>query len=269
MTVAVVTAAAGRHDHLRRQREGLARGSVVPDRHVVVSMGDARIAADLHGADRTDVVLLPARDRLPLAAARNAGAARAVADGADVLVFLDVDVVPDRCLVQRYRDTADPGRILCGPVAYLPAGVTDPARFADHPFHPARPVPPDGVVAPMTDIALFWSLSFALRAATWETVGGFWEGYRGYGAEDTDFARQAVAAGVSMGWLGGAAGYHQHHPVSSPPVEHVDDILRNGALFRDRWGSWPMTGWLEAFAGLGLVRRVGDDWERTAVPVQS
>lgn len=41
--------------------------------------------------------------------------------------------------------------------------------------------------------------------------------------------------------------------MSDPPVEHLDDILRNGALFRRRWGRWPMTGWLEAFASAGLV----------------
>ena len=42
----------------------------------------------------------------------------------------------------------------------------------------------------------------------------------------------------------GARAYHQHHPSSSPPVQHLADILRNGALFRRRWGRWPMEGWL-------------------------
>jgi N-acetylglucosaminyl-diphospho-decaprenol L-rhamnosyltransferase len=55
-----------------------------------------------------------------------------------------------------------------------------------------------------------------------------------------------------------AAAFHQHHAVSSPPVEHVDDILRNAALFHDRWGDWPMTGWLAAFEELGLVGRAPD-----------
>jgi len=50
---------------------------------------------------------------------------------------------------------------------------------------------------------------------------------------------------LGLGWVGGARAYHQHHPVSSPPVEHLDDILRNGRLFHERWGEWPMTGWLE------------------------
>ena len=81
----------------------------------------------------------------------------------------------------------------------------------------------------------------------------------GYGGEDTDFGRTALAAGVGLGWVGAARAFHQHHPVSSPPVEHLDAILRNGRLYHRRWGRWPMTGWLEAFEEQGLVRRDGND----------
>src|SRR5690606_15385383 len=107
---------------------------------------------------------------------------------------------------------------------------------------------------------LFWSLSFAMTADTWRHVGGFHEAYTGYGGEDTDFGRTAAAAGVPMGWCGSARAYHQHHPVSDPPVEHLDDLLRNGALFHDRWGTWPMQGWFEAFERAGRVRRDGAGW---------
>ncbi len=49
-------------------------------------------------------------------------------------------------------------------------------------------------------------------------------------------------------------------------MEHLDDVLRNGELFRRRWGWWPMQGWLEGFARLGLVRHDPrtDTWLRTA-----
>ena len=88
------------------------------------------------------------------------------------------------------------------------------------------------------------------------------------GGEDTDLGRTAIARGVGLGWVGGARAYHQHHPVSSPPVEHLDDILRNGRLFHERWGEWPMTGWLEEFERRGLVRREDGHWVREA-PVSS
>ncbi|MBW5424850.1 glycosyltransferase family 2 protein, partial [Streptomyces sp. BG9H] len=117
------------------------------------------------------------------------------------------------------------------------------------------------------DPRLFWSLSFALTAATWERVGGFCESYTGYGAEDTDFAARATSLGVDLWWVGGAPAYHQYHPTHTPPVQHLDDILRNGALYKARWGSWPMQGWLRAFEERGLVAydAATDDWRKTEV----
>ena len=67
-----------------------------------------------------------------------------------------------------------------------------------------------------------------------------------------------------MGWLGSARAYHQHHPTSSPPVQHLADILHNGALFRRRWGRWPMEGWLLEFERMGLVEREDGEWRLTS-----
>ena len=113
------------------------------------------------------------------------------------------------------------------------------------------------------------ALSFAVAADTWQRLGGFCEEYAGYGGEDTDLARSARARGIGLGCVGGARAYHQHHPVSSPPVEHLDDILRNGRLFHERWGEWPMTGWLEEFERRGLIRREGGHWTRETEPKET
>jgi hypothetical protein len=89
----------------------------------------------------------------------------------------------------------------------------------------------------------------------------------GYGAEDTDFGQLAQARAVELVWVGGAWAYHQHHATQRPPVQHLDDILRNAAIFHDRWGWWPMHGWLEQFEALGLARqdaRTGR-WKRIGV----
>ena len=83
---------------------------------------------------------------------------------------------------------------------------------------------------------------------------------RGYGAEDTDFGRKAEMLGIDLAWVGGARAYHQHHPVSDPPVEHLEDILRNGALYARRWGTWPMGGWLNAFEQRGLICPSPEGW---------
>ncbi|MET9696303.1 galactosyltransferase-related protein [Streptomyces sp. NPDC006529] len=264
MRTAVITLAAGRHPHLLLQQDGLDRGTRRPDHYVIVSMADPAIA-DLVARRRpaADVVTVPLADgRLPLAAARNAGAARALAAGAELLVFLDVDCVPGATLLEGYARAARDGALLCGTVAYLPPPPPDGYRLdalaAMAVPHPARPAPADGTVVRGGDHRLFWSLSFALTARTWERVGGFCEDYTGYGAEDTDFAATAARRGVDLWWVGGAPAHHQYHPTRRPPVRHLDDILRNGALYKRRWGSWPMEGWLRDFEALGLVRHLPD-----------
>jgi hypothetical protein len=275
MRLAVITVVAGRHGHLRLQRRGLAAGTRLPGIHVVVAMGDPEVAGLLDGTMPTSLVEVPvgADGNLPLARARNAGAARALSLGARLLVLLDVDCVPDPCLLDRYEHAAAarPGALLCGPVAYLPPpppggyDLATVARLADP--HPARPAPPTGQIVGSDAYELFWSLSFAVTAPVWHELGGFCEGYTGYGGEDTDFGELARRAGVPLCWVGGALAYHQHHPVSDPPIEHARDIVRNATLFRERWGWWPMGGWLHALAELGIVRydATGDRWRLTSL----
>ncbi|KUG58679.1 glycosyltransferase family 2 protein [Nesterenkonia jeotgali] len=280
----VVTAVHGRHAHLQRQRAALRTSTHPPLRHVVVAMADPQVSAQLDAAGPDDdvapdtQVLSIARSsgRLPLAAARNMGAGQALKDltGAeDLLIFLDVDCIPDPELIRAYLQAAQqrPEDLLCGPVAYLPklpaekldvASAQQLASWAAP--HPARPAPEPGEIITGGEHALFWSLSFAVRRDVWEHIGGFDEAYTGYGAEDTDFSWRARARGVELTWVGGARAYHQHHPVSRPPVEHLPDILRNGRIFADRWGHWPMQGWLEEFKRLGLIRRVGEHWVAAA-----
>ena len=270
MTVAVVTIVHGRRDHLRAQHASLERG-VLPDRYVVAAMGDPTVRAWRPVATPApDVVEVRVQaGMLPLAAARNAAAARALAQGADVLVFLDVDCLAGASLVQEYADAARdrPDVLWSGPVTYLPPPgpggyPLDGLDDLDAP-HPSRPAPAPGERRLGGDPDLFWSLSFAIHADGWRQSGGFCESYVGYGAEDTDFAATATTAGLTLGWLGGARAYHQHHPSSSPPVEHLADILHNGALFRRRWGRWPMEGWLLELEGMGLVEREDGEWRLT------
>ena len=263
----VVTIVKGRHDHLANQLEGLRRNEVRADVQVVAAMGDPDVVAVVTAAEplwRTEVVPVdvPASGELPLARARNAAAARAIELGAELLVFLDVDCVPAPALLGRYREaagqvtTAEPW-VLCGPVHYLP-----PADPGGYPLdglaglagpHPARPAPPDGTLVPADDLRLFWSLSFATPATSWQRAGGFCEDYEGYGGEDTDFAMTLGAAAGRMYWVGGATAYHQHHEVESPPTRHAEAIVRNANLFYLRWGWFPMLGWLEAFTAMGVA----------------
>lgn len=281
MTTAVITIAAGRHQHLWAQQRGLALGDRRPDVYVAVAMGDPQVGPrTLDGPlTGTGALVLPvelaAGGPLPLAAARNAGAAAALAAGADVLIFLDVDCVPAPALVAAYTDAVhhESGPALhCGVVQYLADGVDaagiHPADLAGR-AHPARPQPGPGESLESADWPLFWSLSFAVSARTWAQLGGFCEEYVGYGGEDTDLGYRAFRAGITLRWLGGADAFHQYHESPSPPVAHLADIVRNATVFHRRWGFWPMLGWLQAFADLGLAHydQDRDRWQvLTAAP---
>jgi hypothetical protein len=269
---ALITVAHGRHDHLQRQGEAIGRLSQPADQRIVVAIDDPEIAG-LVEPQTTVVSIGPGSSGLPLAAARNAGAYAARAGGAELLIFLDVDCLPGVDLVKVYAEAATQvdDTLLCGPVAYLPPPPPpgyDLENLDRHPFHAGRPAPPAGVRQRGGDHRLFWSLSFAVTGSVWDEVGGFCERYQGYGAEDTDFAMLAQSRGVDLTWVGGAAAYHQWHPTSTPPLPHLDDLLRNGRLFAERWGWWPMEGWFDQFAALGLVRPDddGEGWIRTSGP---
>lgn len=259
--VAVVTTVAGRHEHLINQRIGLRNGDRRPDHHVVVAMGDHSVRPLLAAEPACTVVELHRGHPLPLAAARNLGAEVAQAMGARTLIFLDVDCVPSRGLVGRYARVAAAAEyrngLLCGQVRYVPSGTRfdgDEETLASvSPPHHARPLLDGDRVLATTAYELFWSLSFALTSQAWASVGGFCESYVGYGGEDTDFAECARQAAVDMFWVGGADAYHQYHPVSDPPTEHLDEILLNARTFVGRWGWWPMQGWLSAFESAGLI----------------
>lgn len=247
MRTAVVTIVSGRHGHLARQHAALP--SDVD--YIVVAMNDPSLL-DWHPADPVPTVIpIASEERLPLAAARNLGASRAMERGAELLVFLDVDCIPSPGLLTRYAEAATDDRLLTGAVGYLPEGSLD---RADAHFHDFRPRPAAGEIV-AGESRLFWSLSFASTLAVWTRMGGFDETYLGYGGEDTDFALRAEASGIDLVWVGGAEALHQYHPTQSPPVQHLRDILANGALFAKRWGYWPMQGWLDAFEERGLVTR--------------
>ncbi|TRY19663.1 hypothetical protein FOJ82_01895 [Tessaracoccus rhinocerotis] len=268
--LAVVTVVSGRHRHLQRQRRGLVAGGVPPAVHVVVSMGDPSVSdvMSLEPGLPSDLVQLPASGKLPLAAARNAGVARAAALGVRAVALLDVDCIPEPGLVADYDRllgmAPGPGpAVVSGRVRYLPEAMGEddyePSRLeALGRDHPAR-VLPTSPLAP-GDPRLLWSLNLGVTTRDWAAIGGFDEDYVGYGGEDTDFGQRLAAAGGRLWWSAAAGVFHQWHPVSRPPVEHVADIVANANRFHSRWGWYPMEGWLEAFRDRGLVTLDDSGW---------
>lgn len=253
--VAVLTLVKGRDRHLRRVLDALARGTRHPDRLVVVDMGESPAPIGPVPFPLT-IHRMPSAG-LPLAAARNAAAGLA---GLPTLIFLDVDCIPAANLVAALAADAAEDALICPEVLYLPPGAADEPeerlRALGRPHH-VRHFPATGMRRE-ANTGLFWSLAFALRRATFDRIGGFDEGYVGYGAEDTDFAFRARDAGVPLLFTASTVAFHQHHGVHDPPLQHFADIVANASRFRARHGFWPMDGWLDAFARTGLIAPPGD-----------
>lgn len=251
--LSVLTLARGRLAHLDNLVEGLRRSATPPDELVIVDMNDEPLRISPTAFAVRIVRIDPTG--LPLAAARNSAAALA---RNDALLFLDADCIPARRLVGDMTDALrDHDALVCPEVSYL---GPDDARgawreddlVAAGARHPDRPFPVHGL-ATETRYGLFWSLAFGVRRRRFQELGGFDETFVGYGGEDTDLGFSAEAAGAPLLFMAGPGAFHQHHPISDPPIEHLDDIIRNATLFREKWGVWPMTGWLAAFEARGLI----------------
>ena len=265
--LSVLTLVKNRAAPLQRLIEGLDRSRVAPSELVIVDMSDAPVEAASAVGFPIRIVRL-ATDGLPLAEARNLAARRA--RGSDLL-FLDVDCIPSAGLTARMAGIlAAENALVCASVGYLgPDDVdddwTEAGLTAAAQSHPVRTFPDTGL-RPEPNAGLFWSLAFGVRRGAFEALGGFDERYSGYGAEDTDFGFRCREAGLPLLFAGGLGAFHQHHGVWDPPLQHFEDIVRNAQVFHDRWALWPMEGWLDAFAALGLIAIDGERIVRLRAP---
>jgi GT2 family glycosyltransferase len=265
--MSVLVPVRGRIGHLANLVAGLNRAAEGPDFELLVGwMGGEDPGPTLLAAEGFTARVLPIEgEELPLAAARNR---LAEAAAGELLVFLDVDCVPAPGLLGTYAEAlARHDAVALGETRYLPAGLDcdglgEPALRRAAQVHRGRVglFPGRGEVWVDSRHELFWSLSFAVRRATFaERIGGFDESYRGYGIEDTDFAMRARRARVPLAWVGGALAYHQHHPPTRLRPEGVPALVENARRYRERWGAWPAKGWLAELATAGLV-----EWDEEA-----
>ena len=253
-TVSVVTLARGRPGHLRNVLIGLERQTQPPAEFIVAVMQDAPY--DLPETSFPVRQILVPGAELPLATARNRGVAAA---SGETIVFLDVDCIPSPELVADYaRGLSELDGLLMGEVLHLPEHATS-GDWTCEGFngiaekHSDRRGPPKAGIEICTDYRCFWSLSFAMRRATFLAIGGFDERYRGYGGEDTDFGKILDRRGIPIAWIKGALSYHQYHRHHMPPVHHLDSVVRNAELFEAKWGYRTMGHWLYAFKIMGLI----------------
>lgn len=261
--ISVCTLAHGRAEHLHNLVRSLREGRTRPGELVIAVLQDQPY--DLPDCDFPVCQIVAGEGGLALSAARNTAAWAARGDR---LVFLDVDCMPHPGLLGDYAAAMDAqDGLFMGEVGYLPKGApVEPLDFgaldAIAVRHSERPGPPEQAIGPCRDYRCFWSLNFAMRADAFRAVGGFDEGYVGYGGEDTDFGRTCAAAGLDLWWVRGAKAYHQYHPHHMPPVHHLDSVLRNAEYFRRKWGEPTMQHWLRAFRLMGLAEPRESGWTR-------
>lgn len=285
--IAVLTTCRGTHDALLRQIDGLATGSLTPRLHVAISMGDRDLTRGRLplSTDRWETIVKPVQTdhrSVPVAAARNLAAQIAVEEGAEVLLFLECEMIPGSRTLERFYESARSGvEQSDGPVLWIgnildlpepqPLGVPYPmgrlheiARPSPEDLAGLRPLAP-GELDTDHPWDAFTGSAFAIRASDFEALGGFCADYTGRGLQDADLARVASEVGATLVRIGGATAYRQPVPAASP-AEQVRHALRHIDLWRERWGEYPQHPWLDRLVAGGLLASDGEGYQviRTA-----
>ena len=260
-SISVCTIYAKRKSHLRNLVKGLIESTDYPEELVIVCMNDRLpklpptpfkiVIANVETEEST----------LPLAAARNKAAA--IATGSK-LIFLDVDCISDRSLIKVFNyHLEQEDALYSGSVRYLKQNWqqnnwTIESLNQQSSVHQLQGIIPSDQQKIAHPYELFWSLNFGISRQTFNHLGGFDRRYKGYGGEDTDFAFTARSHQLPC-YKVGAVAYHQFHPSSSPPLNHLADIVSNAKIFYQKWHVLPMEKWLRQFADLGYIKLVGHE----------
>ncbi len=263
--LSVVTLARNRNRMLRSMLTGLSRQDTSSFEVIVVAAGGdedpATVVAEFPDIDVLIRSVSAPDERIPYSRARNTGARFARGDH---LIFCDADTIPSPGFVRSTASAlAHVDAVVSGDVLYLPPMDVGTCSFdelaaAARP-HPHRHPAPRSGVDMSAPHSLIWGLCMGMRTSTFVRLGGFDESYGGYAGEDTDFTRTARSSGVPAGIVADAIVLHQHHDSFDPPVQQFRATLANARHFFEKWGEWPMRGWLDAFSDMGLIHFDSDD----------
>jgi len=249
LPISILTIVYQREAALLNLLKGLERAEIKPAELVIVFMNQAPYAIPVTSFP-VKTYHIARHGYMPLAEARNLAAFKA---SYDRLVFLDVDCIPGADLLNIYTESfKQADNLWTGPVRYLEKGAVMDGNVFDNLDERSKPDVIRNVATPIT-YELFWSLNFGCTKRIFERIGGFDETFKGYGAEDTDFSFSAKENGVKISWVNALA-YHQYHSSYDPPLNHLADIVSNAQTFKQKWGVWPMTGWLRKFQRSGYIQ---------------
>lgn len=192
---------------LRRTIESLRAQDLPPDRFEIVVVDDGSTDGSTEGlealASPVEVRVLRQANR-GRAAARNIGAAEA---RGRVLLFIDADIWAAPGMVSAHLAHHADRRNL---------GVQ--GRWRDHPdslttvFMRARNVWPDLTIRHRENLSPYHIVTrnLSVDAETFQRIGGFDEGFTGYGWEDIELGLRMARSGVTLRFEPTALGYHYH-----------------------------------------------------------
>ncbi|WP_316738577.1 glycosyltransferase family 2 protein [Pedobacter aquatilis] len=257
--ISLVTLVKNRQVALQNMIKGVLIGSWIPDEMVIVHMSEKPYSLEDGGLKIRQVVLdIPG---LPLAAARNFAVQNARFEN---IVFLDADCIPAKDLLSKYSEAFSRQALLSGRTRYLPIDAMQCGEIFAHLEDLSHPDPVRSEKG-QYPYEQFWSLNFGCSKSIYKKIGGYDEGFTGYGAEDTDFAFLARKAQVPLVTIDAFA-FHQYHPSYDPPINHLKDIVSNALRFKQKWQQWPMSGWLAKFQSLGLIKWTAHEIELLRMP---
>ncbi len=242
-----------RESNLNNTLKGLGFQTVTPSEVIVVDMGNGLTLENAYPFEITIVDFFSSWKFMPLAAARNLGAEHC---RTEQIVFLDVDCIPEKDFCEKMvsASISETGLIMGTPrymLGQIEIGTEIEECLDNSIFHPSRPLV-NGIMKEDC-YEMFWSLCFSISKELFEHIGGFDDCFKGYGAEDTDFALEAKKAGIPF-YISDAVVYHQQHPVYIPPLNHLEPIVKNCNFFFSKWGYWPMADCLTEFVGMGYIQ---------------
>jgi len=207
--ISVVIPTFNSRDVLRRTIEALTQQTLPHDAYEVViaddgsTDGTAEMVADAaRGPVAVRYVAQPNRGR---SAARNLGARTA---RGRILLFIDADIWAASTLLAAHHAHYPPAVRRLGVQG---RSLTHPdARVT--PFMRAREITPDLSVRRRHALAPVHIITrnFSVLRSEFEAIGGFDEGFTGYGWEDIELAMRLAARGVTFDYDPNALGYHYH-----------------------------------------------------------
>ena len=261
--IAVLTVVSGRRTALMNLIKGLALNEPLPAELIIVHMNEDTYALPPSPFPIRTISHYDSA-KLPLASARNLALAESRVEHC---IFLDVDCIPAPNLINVYAEAfSRTDQLWSGQVRYLTPDFSAALNVAD--LEVKSMCDPIRGKLHALPYELFWSLNFACSKTVFRKIGGFDESYKGYGAEDTDFAFMARAQGIPLE-LVNAMAYHQPHASYDPPLNHLEDIVNNAHTFYKKWKLWPMEGWLKKFVQLGYISWSNDEINILAYPEKS